>query len=398
LILDVRGEKIKLFSSSRKEFQYDLVIILNSVEGESGKLSYEINLLKLILNQKKLSFFNIALLVRDRKVIAEVENKIKEKGIKVHVYENDLIVFILAIMSVIPLLSRQISKFHKNRIEKLFESNCYYFLSPNQLCLTITNGLIITTIWDFGHIYLENDPDASSLINKIKRSAYYHASIKRSNRIVVDSEVTSKIIVDKYKFTKEKINVIGLPISDVNTVQWWPRELQKNKIFKYLIYPATNWQHKNHEFLIQIYKEIRVTNPDLKLLLCGPRLDTGVNIKNLITRYEVVDHVIDLNYLTKGQVNYLIQNANLLVMPTLLGPTNYPVFEAAALGTRSIISEVHDKESLDEVKDLVTIVESWEVKDWVFQINKAMPNNLRSKKKKVNNKRFINLINQILVS
>ena len=42
-----------------------------------------------------------------------------------------------------------------------------------------------------------------------------------------------------------------------------------NQLKKYLLFPAQFWEHKNHEFLIEVAKILKVRNLDIKIYFCG---------------------------------------------------------------------------------------------------------------------------------
>jgi glycosyltransferase involved in cell wall biosynthesis len=238
------------------------------------------------------------------------------------------------------------------------------------MALAISSPNIISTFWDFGHRQLKNDPEVSSIFNWIRREYFYSKVTRKSKLIITDSKKTSKLMEKYYGISNKKIRISGLPLPKRLECKTKNKKIIRLAEEKYIIYPATNWHHKNHKFLFKIIKKMTEDGTNLRLILCGPRLRNGININGMIQEFKLQNYVVDLEFIKDSEKYFLIKNAALLIMPTKLGPTNYPIFEAAKLGTRSIISNVHDFESVSHIADQVTIVSNWEISNWSHKIEK----------------------------
>jgi glycosyltransferase involved in cell wall biosynthesis len=283
-----------------------------------------------------------------------------------------------------------------NIIENKFNANMYYFTSPNELALAISNPKLITTFWDFGHKQLHRDPDTSTITSRLKRNYYYKNAINRSSKIITDSKSTSKLISKYYSFPNKRIIIVGLPVPKSIKLATRKDIISLTKDMKYIIYPATNWDHKNHNFLLKVFVKLIDKEPNLKLVLCGTRVKQKTSLEELISKYGLEKNVIDLGYLNKPYVNYLIKKSVLLVMPTKLGPTNYPVFESAALGKRSVISQVHEKEAIKEIVNYVTIVQGWNPNKWVSLIRRDMKKRISNNPLRVKNEKIDHLLSSAI--
>ena len=361
-----------------KNKKYDLVLVLNSKIGETGNHNYEVAILENYFRHDFRDSFSTLVLVRNNEMLIKIRSILKEterskkRKIDVRIYQKGISSIIFMILNLIQPLRIIISKIHLNKFERKSQGKIYYLLSPNEFALSLSTHNIITTCWDFGHKQLKYIWEISSPYRYFKREIYYRQIFQRSKFIVTDSLNTTAFARQHYKIKAEKIFVLGLPLpKNIETIE---NKYYSNiiKDSPYLIYPAANWHHKNHIFLIRVFVAFLRQYPNYKLVLCGPRLAKGFSIQNTIKIFDLQNKVVDFGYLKKAEVNYMVKNSKLLIMPTKLGPTNYPVFEAAALGVRSVVSNVHDSEEIKDIRELVKIVPSWQVKDWLNSIDNSI--------------------------
>jgi glycosyltransferase involved in cell wall biosynthesis len=348
-----------------------MAIILNSKKGDSGNLSYELCMVELLTEFLDKEKINYMFWVKDKTIISDVEKiiGIKKKN-KIKIYKKQKLRFFYIVLNHYEKIRMFINQRGMNYIEKIFQTNTFYFLSPNDLALVISTPNIISTFWDFGHKELKGYKETSSLAKRIKREYYYQQICRRSQIVVVESEQTKNKMYKYYSIRKEIIKVIGLPLPKKIEIK---KDLkQTNEIGgRYFIYPAANWNHKNHVFIIEVFKEFVKINPEVKMVFCGPRIRGQVNLNKLIRKNKMQNSIIDFRYIPKENVNYLISESIALLMPTKLGPTNYPVFEANFLRTRSIISNVHELSSIKNIMETTTVINDWKIENWLSEMENA---------------------------
>lgn len=96
---------------------------------------------------------------------------------------------------------------------------------------------------------------------------------------------------------------------------------------------------KNHDFLLKVFKEILIMNKEAKLLLIG----NGPLEEKL--KKETKELEIDKNVIFYGvtnKVNDLLQAMDVFVLPSLFEGVPLTVIEAAASGTKYVISDKID--------------------------------------------------------
>jgi len=77
-----------------------------------------------------------------------------------------------------------------------------------------------------------------------------------------------------------------------------------------------------------------------------------------------------MGFVDSPKLATLMQNALCLVFPSQLGPSNLPPLEAAMLGTRSLISNVHFDPLLSH--PLINVVPTQSVEDWAIAMLQSL--------------------------
>ncbi len=230
----------------------------------------------------------------------------------------------------------------RNKFEKLLRIEgvqVAVFLSPNPLALIVQSLPLVTTVWDLGHRDLPDLPEFTRNNSFHKREFFYQNTLARSWRVLVDSEITKNRIGTLYGVPALRVNVIGLlpvgPESKIkeNSVRTIPS--------KYLFYPAQFWPHKNHKRLIDAFKLVLHDFPELKLVISGSDKGSLSECLNYIDQLNLNSKVIHVGFVKRIEYWSLLINAECLVFPSLLGPTNLPPLEAATVGKKMSISSFH---------------------------------------------------------
>jgi len=222
--------------------------------------------------------------------------------------------------------------------------NLIYFLSPNPLALGIVDLPLISTVWDLGHREIPVYPEISGNRHFEEREHYFSSVLPKSTAIIVDSESTRQNLKNYYAIDEEKVLVGGMPF-ELNS-----EELSEVLAFDttkvvsnpYLIYPAHFWPHKRHILLLKAFSQIARRFPDLTLVLTGSNKGNAGFVKETAMELGISNRVLFTGFLPYTNVLALIRNAELLVFPSDLGPTNIPPLEARFFGTPSVLSKVHD--------------------------------------------------------
>lgn len=246
----------------------------------------------------------------------------------------------------------------KNRIDLLL------IAAPHHAALRIGKTPFVLTIWDVGHRDLSFFPEFSSDLEWYSRENLFRFAAPRAFRVLVDSEATKRKLVGLYGVEETRLIVVGLLPTMPSGEH--PREVEED----YLIYPAASWAHKNHVTLLRAFAVLTTRFPRLTLVITGRDSGNHVKIQELAAELGIESRVKDLGIVSRTRLAGLVDHARVLVMPSMLGPTNLPPMEAAILGVPSVVSDAHNFAPWNN--SLVTTVPALNVQAWVDEITRLL--------------------------
>ena len=129
------------------------------------------------------------------------------------------------------------------------------------------------------------------------------------------------------------------------------------------------WPHKNHHTLFTAFVEVIEAIPEAKLVLTGLDELEISRAKQEVDRFGLTDGVLLFPRIPRGQLNSMIKSSRALLMPSLLGPTNYPPLEAMQIGARALISDAHLFDF--ELPNSVRVIPSRNPEAWSHEILRA---------------------------
>jgi glycosyltransferase involved in cell wall biosynthesis len=192
---------------------------------------------------------------------------------------------------------------------------------------TVESVPTVSSILDVQHEYV---PQFFSKPEIAYRRLIYGRTARKSDLVIAISHHAADTIHERLGVPRERIRVIYLG-ADPQTFSPGP-EARK----PFLLYPANNWPHKNHQRLYEALMILRRTHPELELVITGSghvgtELPEGVIARGRVSTPELVR---------------LYRTASALVYPSLYEGFGLPVIEAMSTGCPVASSNVS---SLPEV-------------------------------------------------
>jgi glycosyltransferase involved in cell wall biosynthesis len=227
----------------------------------------------------------------------------------------------------------------KTSIEATFKTNnidLLWFPSPSEIISQIRDIPFVMTVWDLAHRQLQVFPEFSSGTTWTRREKMYQENVGRAFHVVTDSRVTGKTLEHIYGLETSNWSSIGLPLGNRISADYG---LANQIGAPYFYYPANYWPHKNHETLLEAFKKI--SKPEIVLVMSGSDKGNRQKLVDFASTSGCGDRTVFLDRITDEEVQGLIGKSLALVMPSLLGPTNYPPLEALRLGVPAIVSDIH---------------------------------------------------------
>lgn len=216
------------------------------------------------------------------------------------------------------------SKFERSLLKK--KVDLVFFVGPCDRAVELKRIPFIVTIWDLGHRDLPSLPEMSCDREFELREWTIRNIAMKATAIMVDSEITRDKLQAFYGIDKSRIHSLPFIPKVESVIHQVERE-------NFALYPAHYWSHKNHIVLFRaIAKLLSEGKKPRTLRLTG--LDRG-NLEFLIDKTKelgIVDFVEFLGFIPQSELYSLYHRAAVVVMPSLLGPTNIPPLESLLRG------------------------------------------------------------------
>jgi glycosyltransferase involved in cell wall biosynthesis len=177
----------------------------------------------------------------------------------------------------------------------------------------------VTTVHD---VLDKIHPEVFSRGERAYRRVVYGWTARLSRLIIVPSEHSKEVFVERAGFDPARIRVIPL---GVNQERYRPGAEPREP---FLLYPADNWPHKNHSRLLEAFARVREARPELRLVLVGARLEGIAAAPGVEAR----------GYVSQDELARLYRTATALVFPSLHETFGLPPLEAMASGCPVVVS------------------------------------------------------------
>ena len=263
--------------------------------------------------------------------------------IKIHLYN------LLLRLHLFPVL-RLLTKISQKKLIYLINSkkiDLAIFTMTNKLAMLLPIPVIVP-IHDVEHRMRPEFPEVSSGKIWLQREYLCSQIAQHASKILVDSEIGRQDVINCYHPDPKKIVI--LPFLPPNYLQINSTQAEINNFLsknhlpdKFLFYPAQFWPHKNHTNLVKAIGLLKQQGLIIPLVLTGAKKDrwgTWKQIQSLIKEFNVTAQVHYLGYVDNAEITILYKQAVAMVIPTFLGPTNIPVYEAWQMGTPVLYSNI----------------------------------------------------------
>lgn len=227
--------------------------------------------------------------------------------------------------------------------KKLKKENIDILHVPHYNVPIFYRGKMVVTIHDLTHlIYPEFLPN---------KFAYLYAkfmmkiAIKKSYRVITDSENTKKDILNFFKVNPDKIDVIYLGVGaefkkkEKEGVQYLYQRFNIPEDKKILLYVGNLKPHKNLERLLEAYSKIKNID-NTRLLLIGKAFEKYDVLEEKEKNLGISDYVIHTGIVSQDELVDLYNLADLFVFPSLYEGFGLPILEALACGTNVVCSNI----------------------------------------------------------
>lgn len=224
------------------------------------------------------------------------------------------------------------------------------FHAPHYVVSPLLTRRFVVTIHDCIHLrFPQYLPNRRAL-------AYARAMMtmaaRRSQRVLTVSQASKDDILHYLGIPAEKVEVIynalDARLAGEPTAEAIARVRERFLLTSpFVLYTGNIKPHKNIDRLIEAFSRLRqLGRADVKLLIIGDEISKYPNMRRLIHRHQLHQHVRFLGFVPDATLAVLYRLASVFVFPSLYEGFGLPPLEAMAAGTPVITSNVS---SLPEV-------------------------------------------------
>lgn len=349
-----------------------LINISNTSRKYGGIYQYSLTLLNLVsTNLKNYNFYIFCYNPGDdvKKIVAAHSN-IKFVEIEnANISKNEkLILRILNLIYKITGFSRKI--YRKDIYDKIIDKYKIDIIhTPFQDSIRKPRVKSITTIHDVQELHY---PEFFTSAERAYRAVNYKKYIDEADAVVVSYNHIKEDIIKFFDKPAEKIHVILLDMTSLwfNQITSLSNVHQRFEIpIKYLLYPASTWEHKNHLRLLQAIKKIQLN--DIFLVCTGNKTDYyNKIIAPYLEENNLNGKVKFLGIVSDEELYSLYNKCMAVVVPTLYEAGSFPLMESILMDIPVICSNVtslpetiNDKRFVFDPLDIEDIIDKI-VKIW----------------------------------
>lgn len=236
------------------------------------------------------------------------------------------------------------------------------FPGPSMWAIYFPKCPVISSVWDIGHVELPNLLEFRNSRYSELRNLVIFKTMRLSRFITTESEYLREIF--GHKFLKGGDNLVSIPFLPSGTPMNLSLVEDNNENdLDFALYPANSWSHKNHLVLFKAMSNI-ISRGEVprKLVLTGFHYQQSRKLLEFIEKFRLTNFVEIKGNITNLELYSYYKTCKLLVMPSLLGPTNLPPLEAVYFGKPVFVSTNHKYDS--SLIDFFNFVDPYTPGDW----------------------------------
>jgi glycosyltransferase involved in cell wall biosynthesis len=197
-------------------------------------------------------------------------------------------------------------------------------------------GKVVTTMQDLTTVRFRN-PSKNPPVFWIKQQVYKWVNkrvAKKSQAIITPSEFVKE---DVASFTRVKPGKITVTYEAADAIANEPEPVAGLENVPFIMYLGRPTPHKNLPRLVEAFKRLKATHPDLKLVLAGKKDVLYEKIEQVVKQQNTPD-VVFTDFVSEGQLRWLYEHCAAYIFPSLSEGFGLPGLEAMTHGAPVVSS------------------------------------------------------------
>ena len=221
-----------------------------------------------------------------------------------------------------------------------------YFTGPSPICLFLERLNYVFTFWDLCHRDYPEFPEVRESFEFEAREDLAQKILPKAVAVIAESPLGKENLERRYGLDQDRVHWISISPAQRCLEQGDSNFDPRKKAgipsgSPYVFYPAQFWAHKNHRLIIDALACLRKSGSgDVYAVFCGSDCGNLPAVLEMAKQKGVDDLVKYVGFVPDEQMSAFYKHSLALVMPSYFGPTNMPPFEAFALDTPVIVSDL----------------------------------------------------------
>lgn len=270
-----------------------------------------------------------------------------------------------------------------------------FFNAPYEASLLLNKINFIIILLSLQHQQLSFFPEYKSGHDIDIRDKIIENSVKKSFKIFIGSETEKDLLINFFNADKNKI-IIQPYVFNLPTIFQDNTEYDFEKKFKdldipdnknFILYPAQFWAHKNHKYVVDVAIQLKKKNiKEIYFVFCGFDKGNLNYIKKIINENNLNEYIRIFSFLDDFELISLYINCYGVIMPTFVGSTTLPVYEALYFKKNIFFTKGLADSS---IRNFINEIDLNDVNSFIEKYYEVKNNNIKNQEKLINAKIFI---------
>lgn len=181
-----------------------------------------------------------------------------------------------------------------------------------------------------------------------------YSGLSNSDLVVAVSQYTAQIVIDRYRITPHKINIVHNAYSVSPDVS-----LKRKRLFKdpLILFLGRITLQKGPDYFLRVAERVLERFPNVRFIMAGAG-DMFSRILKSSASKRLKDRFLFSGFLNREQVEQILAGTDIFVLPSVSEPFGIVPLEAMAFGAVAIVSK---QSGVSEVVNNVFKVDFWDV-------------------------------------